>query len=47
MNTCTYIETRITFYCFGFNVMYIFYLLENDQWAKVRTVALLAKGCLV
>jgi len=27
--------------------MYIFYLLENDQWAKVRTVALLAKRCLV
>jgi len=23
--------------------MYIFYLLENDQWAKLRTVALLAK----
>ena len=47
MNTCTYIETRITFYCFGFNVMYMFYLLENDQWAKVRTVVLLAKKCLV
>jgi len=27
--------------------MYIFYLLENDQWAKVRTVALLAKRCLI
>jgi len=43
MNTCTYIETRIIF-LFGFdlNVMYIFYLLENYQWAKLRTVALLA-----
>jgi len=41
-------ETRITFlFCFNFNVMYLFYLLENDQWAKVRTVALLAKRCLV
>jgi len=27
--------------------MYISYLLENDQWAKVRTVVLLAKTCLV
>ena len=43
-----YIETRITFlFCFNLNVMYIFYLLENDQWAKLRTVTLLAKKCLV
>jgi len=48
MNTYTYIETRITFlFCFNSNMMYIFYLLENDQWSKVRTVALLAKRCLV
>ena len=41
------IETRITF-LFCFNVLYVFYLLENDQWDKVITVAgLLAKRCLV
>jgi len=27
--------------------MYIFYLHENDKWAKVRTIALLAKRCLI
>jgi len=27
--------------------MYIVYLLENDQWVKVRTVALLGKRCSI